>query len=801
MIGTSGDDTLRGLPGENTTILGLAGRDLILGDDGDDIIIGGADPDKLRGGSGADTFVFLPEDLPNPGDDLKDFSRAEGDRLELRDMLSNYDGSSIAGHVRIADQGTIGRLEVDADGGGDDYVPLVSIRDGRGLDAQELWAGDDLVITSAGPPPDTGDDDGNLALSAPDASIDASEVGAVAFTLAGLDADATAVITVGDGSATVTSGAIAADGAVTLDLSALADGALTSSVTATDDAGNIATVAGPGLTLATAPDESADADGNLALSAPDASIDASEVGAVAFTLAGLDADATAVITVGDGSATVTSGAISADGTVTLDLSALADGALTSSVTATDDAGNTASVAGPGLTLDTTPLPPAPEIEGDVIGTSGDDTLRGLPGENTTILGLAGRDLILGDDGDDIIIGGADPDKLRGGSGADTFVFLPEDLPNPGDDLKDFSRAEGDRLELRDMLSNYDGSSIAGHVRIADQGTIGRLEVDADGGGDDYVPLVSIRDGRGLDAQELWAGDDLVITSAGPPPDTGDDDGNLALSAPDASIDASEVGAVAFTLAGLDADATAVITVGDGSATVTSGAIAADGAVTLDLSALADGPLTSSVTATDDAGNIATVAGPGLTLATAPDESADADGNLALSAPDASIDASEVGAVAFTLAGLDADATAVITVGDGSATVTSGAISADGTVTLDLSALADGALTSSVTATDDAGNTASVAGPGLTLDTTPLPPAPEIEGDVIGTSGDDTLRGLPGENTTILGLAGRDLILGDDGDDIIIGGADPDKLRGGSGADTFVFLPEDLPNPGSIAATI
>ena len=48
--------------------------------------------------------------------------------------------------MRIADQGTIGRLEVDADGGGD-YVPLVSIRDGRGLDAQELWAGDDLLVT------------------------------------------------------------------------------------------------------------------------------------------------------------------------------------------------------------------------------------------------------------------------------------------------------------------------------------------------------------------------------------------------------------------------------------------------------------------------------------------------------------------------------------------------------------------------------------------------------------------------------------------------------------------------------
>ncbi|MCV6586995.1 MAG: SGNH/GDSL hydrolase family protein, partial [Marinibacterium sp.] len=45
------------------------------------------------------------------------------------------------------------------------------------------------------------------------------------------------------------------------------------------------------------------------------------------------------------------------------------------------------------------------------------------------------------------------------------------------------------------------------------------------------------------------------------------------------------------------------------------ALSADGSVTLDLSALADGPITTSVTATDTTGNTANVNGPGLTLIT------------------------------------------------------------------------------------------------------------------------------------------------------------------------------------------
>ena len=213
-------------------------------------------------------------------------------------------------------------------------------------------------------------------------------------------------------------------------------------------------------------------------------------------------------------------------------------------------------------------------------------------------------------------------------------------------------------------------------------------------------------------------DSVELTLSSPSP--ADDDGNLALGAPDLTIDSLEMTAVTFTVTGLDADATALVTVSDGAASV-SGSLSANGDLVLDLSDLAFGSLTTSVTATDAGGATATVAGPALTLAPA---SGDDDGNLALAAPDLAIDGAEMTAVTFTVTGLDADATALVTVSDGAASV-SGSLSADGDLVLDLSDLADGPLTTSVTATDAGGATATVAGPGLTLDSAPPPPPPPL----------------------------------------------------------------------------
>ncbi|MEM8848688.1 MAG: hypothetical protein AAGE03_01500, partial [Pseudomonadota bacterium] len=214
------------------------------------------------------------------------------------------------------------------------------------------------------------------------------------------------------------------------------------------------------------------------------------------------------VTVSDGSATVTSGTLAADGSVQLDLSSLADGPLATSVTATDTAGNVANAGGPTLTLDTI-SPPDPGVT--VTGTSGNDFLRGINGENTTILGLDGRDTLQGGDGDDTIIGGADGDVLRGGAGADTFVFTTDDVAAPGDDLKDFGLSQGDALEFQGILTGFDGADLSGHIQIARQGTLGLIQVDMDGGGDAFVQIGIIRNGRNLDAQTMFDDGDLLIT--------------------------------------------------------------------------------------------------------------------------------------------------------------------------------------------------------------------------------------------------------------------------------------------------
>ncbi|MFD2741758.1 Ig-like domain-containing protein, partial [Sulfitobacter aestuarii] len=316
------------------------------------------------------------------------------------------------------------------------------------------------LILEGGAPPDTGDDDGNMQLSAPDTTIDADENDAVIITLAGLDADATAVVTLSVNGSTV-SQTTASNGNLVFDLSGLPDGQVTSSVTATDGGGNASTVSGPVLTLATAPDTSADVDGNLTVSAPDDYISDTEVSAVTFDVTGIDGDASAVVTVGDGSNSVSSTPLSGDGSVTLDLRSLADGSLTVSIEAQDGSGNMTGGTGTQITLD---------------------------------------------------------------AGTDT---------------------------------------------------------------------------------------------------TADLDGNLAVSAPDTQIDVDERSAVTFIASGIDADATAVISVSDGTATVTSAPLAGDGSVILDLSSLADGNLSLSITATDAAANSATAVGPTLILDSAPPPPANA----------------------------------------------------------------------------------------------------------------------------------------------------------------------------------
>ncbi len=117
--------------------------------------------------------------------------------------------------------------------------------------------------------------------------------------------------------------------------------------------------------------------------------------------------------------------------------------------------------------------------GDVLsGAAQADILFGLEG-NDTLAAAAGDDLLRGGDANDSLLGGADDDTLvggtgrdvlAGGAGADVFVFDDGETGGAAaawcDLITDFSRAEGDRIDL----SGIDATRFYGEAAFVFIGT-------------------------------------------------------------------------------------------------------------------------------------------------------------------------------------------------------------------------------------------------------------------------------------------------------------------------------------------
>jgi Ca2+-binding RTX toxin-like protein len=138
LAGGAGADRLRGLAGNDTlsggaggdALNGGAGADLLDGGTGNDYLLGGLGADTLTGGAGADRFAILT--AGDGGDTVTDFAAAGGDRLDLRGMFAtpgqSYAKLSAGGFVK-ADAVSGGVLvSVDANGGGDGYAALVTLK-------------------------------------------------------------------------------------------------------------------------------------------------------------------------------------------------------------------------------------------------------------------------------------------------------------------------------------------------------------------------------------------------------------------------------------------------------------------------------------------------------------------------------------------------------------------------------------------------------------------------------------------------------------------------------------------------
>lgn len=127
---------------------GGAGDDLIFGQEGRDWIEGGAGSDDLFGGSDGDVFIYTQ--VSDAGDTIHDFSQADGDMIDVSDLLQGYDSTqhSINDFVFTTEVGgnTIISVDVDGASGPASAFNLLVIEGVTGLDIAVITNNGEQVI-------------------------------------------------------------------------------------------------------------------------------------------------------------------------------------------------------------------------------------------------------------------------------------------------------------------------------------------------------------------------------------------------------------------------------------------------------------------------------------------------------------------------------------------------------------------------------------------------------------------------------------------------------------------------------
>ena len=148
LTGLAGDDTLIGGGGGNDTLIGGAGDDTLNGGEGDDTLTGGAGADTITGGPGGDTISYAGSDAAV--DIRLKTGHASGGHAEGDDYsgVEHVTGSShddrLAGDDRPAGESTGGDNTLNGGRGADE------IYGGSGNDALNGGAGDDALYGGAG---------------------------------------------------------------------------------------------------------------------------------------------------------------------------------------------------------------------------------------------------------------------------------------------------------------------------------------------------------------------------------------------------------------------------------------------------------------------------------------------------------------------------------------------------------------------------------------------------------------------------------------------------------------------------
>ncbi|QUN67953.1 retention module-containing protein [Pseudomonas sp. JS425] len=113
LTGGNGNDILFGQGGIDR-LDGGRGNDMLLGGSGDDFLTGGHGDDTLIGGAGKDTFIWKAGDYGN--DVIKDFKSAEGDRIDLKDLLVNETGKTIDNYLKMSFADGSTTLQISSEG-------------------------------------------------------------------------------------------------------------------------------------------------------------------------------------------------------------------------------------------------------------------------------------------------------------------------------------------------------------------------------------------------------------------------------------------------------------------------------------------------------------------------------------------------------------------------------------------------------------------------------------------------------------------------------------------------------------
>jgi len=103
-------------------IAGTSGADVLTGTGGNDVIIGGGGNDTLTGGLGSDTFVWHLADkgtTTTPAvDTIMDFSRTQGDTLNLSDLLVGENSGNLTSYLSFTEVDGNAVLNISSSGSG-----------------------------------------------------------------------------------------------------------------------------------------------------------------------------------------------------------------------------------------------------------------------------------------------------------------------------------------------------------------------------------------------------------------------------------------------------------------------------------------------------------------------------------------------------------------------------------------------------------------------------------------------------------------------------------------------------------